>query len=334
MTSKNIIGTMVALVVTLIVAGVLVIQAGYLDEFLQANSNRIGIQDDATMHQLILYDTTIAYVCNDKKGGYYTASGALQWESFGSFRKNDGAGTPWTFGELEEALPAAKPLSCYGETKPFPGRGNLVGGDNWINDQEGEYSRKRFSVESDIQLGEENGCFGFKGGEYGGDDFSDTAFVFSDRNSPNKFKFGINSGKISGCKKFQGEDANHGSNLDGNWMNGGKPNVMSTVTVMTSDGISLNSDQKKNRGTVNQVSNGGGLNSHDIEKYSFKLCEGTKGYIQANTGGNKNVDGPDNNGDVAYSPDSPPGFSEKEKTGSAEGENKIHTFIVITNNGC
>ena len=328
------IALMVGLVLLLILAAFVLVQFGVLDDFLQNNSNTVTIDSKADMHQLILYDSTIAYVCSDEKGGFYR-TGALAWESFESFKKNDGPVTPWTFADIKDALPASKSLVCYGSTEVLPTRGVLAGGDKWINDQEGKFSKMSFSIEKDITLGSRNGCFGFKGGEFDGDSFSDTAFIFSDKNSPNLFKFAFGQPEeVKDCKGFKGSEANSGP-LTGKWMKGGKPNVLSPVTVMAS-GSNLNS-QKNLEGEVSGVDNAGWFTGdHNIKKFSFKLCEGTRGYIQTNTGGNKNVDGTTgNHQNPGYTPENPPGFSDKEKAGKkARQENLVHPFIVITKNGC
>lgn len=336
MTSREIIAAMVGVLLLLIVTVVVLIQIGALDDFLQTNSNRVSIDDEATMHQLILYDSTIAYVCSDEKGGFYRGN-ALAWESFESFKNNAGPQTPWSFDDLKKSLPASKSLVCSGSTQSIPTPSNKlsnIGGAKWINDQEGKFSKMRFSIEKDIELGDENGCFGFTGNKYSGDVFSDTGFVFSDKNSPNIFKFVFkNTDQLEDCRKFRGDQAIHEVQRDsfsGNWMkdNGDQPNVFSTVTVMASDRVS----------PLQKGSKGGtfiGDAGVTVGRKTFELCKGTKGYIQTNTGGKDAVKGPSGNlDDPNYSPENPPGFSDKEKTGNGKTENKVHPFIVITSNGC
>lgn len=61
--------------------------------------------------------------------------------------------------------------------------------------------------------------------------------------------------------------------------------------------------------------------------YSFLICEESEGYIQTNTGANSNEKG-------GYSRENPPGV-DKEKGGGGVGtDNKLHPFVVITENTC
>ena len=60
---------------------------------------------------------------------------------------------------------------------------------------------------------------------------------------------------------------------------------------------------------------------HDIDAYEFELPEGTKGYVQTNTGCvNQNP---------IHSRADPPGEANKEFK-SDTCDNKLHPFIVIT----
>lgn len=360
------IALMVGLVLLLILAAFVLVQFGVLDDFLQNNSNTVTIDSKADMHQLILYDSTIAYVCDNKAGGFYPApsfhpifalDSELMWESFANFKEHQDEGH-WSFSDLKDALPASKSLECFGSSRSLPTPDNLqsnTGGKKWINDQEGKFSRIGFSIDEDITIGKQGGCFGFQGGRYGGDVFSDTAFVFSDKNSPNRFLFKSSVGKqLKNCRQF-GED----SAFDTNWMEDSLlegrpiPNVFSTVTVISSDGESLESAPKgevegglqpSERFEGSDLAEGvlGAFNSitfpkldPPVKRYQFKLCEGTTGYIQTNTGGKDAVKGTSGNlNNPEYSAENPPGFSDKEKTGNAKTENKVHPFIVITNNGC
>lgn len=127
-------------------------------------SNRVQIDNQDTLYQLIMYDTLIAHVCDDSvNSGALDNSGSRMYDSWKSYRdlwetydssiSAPASGTTSTslFDGLNKTFPRPE-LSCFGTgtTVGATSVGSYVDptSKEWRNDQEGKYSKIPFTINS------------------------------------------------------------------------------------------------------------------------------------------------------------------------------------------
>lgn len=290
----------------------------------------LQINNTQQMTQLIFYDSLIGYQCTPERGGYeiaYSTAVGSYWSSWQDYK--DEPAIDWN--PLEEA---GSDLRCYGSTSKLPLSQGLVDpfDDTWLNDQAGEYSRKRFTIieadESDpVKLGP---CHIWDKGNDDKGDPQNAIFFVSSGESPNSVTNYAGGGwpnnkgpgyswnydlSVTNCERLAGSGFDPGSGVA----------VMVNVIDETSSGFSsVNSYSENWDNGVDPVDWSATINGFTAREY--ELCEGTSGFIQTNVG--RNSDEVSRGSD--YTQDDPPGESERE-VGNDRDSNTIHPYIVITN---
>lgn len=340
-----------------------------------------------TMHQLVMYDATIAYLCDDSVAAGWLTSGVgpfgegdRRWTSWGTYKKiwktgavaGSGGGSqkapitddpnepvlgsdyPFTFGNLNETF-SGPSLSCFGTGTTIggdQGLGNMIDprSKEWRNDQEGKFSKMEFEVETDdpIYIGPCIWASTSNGNGVIGDEppkVTDMIFHFTNKQNINIYDVGpvtatgpdngdIDSGPKSDCIRYE-IDSGANSHNSG-------PQLM--VTMIQSD-PSVNwfldsSGSGAEEDNICNAKSGQCISGMPQERYI--LCDGTKGYVQTNTGfecsggtcpdaGDVDyADGPD------YTDENPPGASDREYYSDKNDweDNSLHPFIVITDYTC
>jgi hypothetical protein len=123
------------------------------------SANRVQIDDRDTLYQLIMYDSLIAHVCDGSvAAGALDNSGSRMYDDWESYKQlweqHDGSiqgpsGGASLFDSLNQTFPRPD-LDCYGTGTTIGAKsiGNMIDptSKEWRNDQEGQYSRVRFTV--------------------------------------------------------------------------------------------------------------------------------------------------------------------------------------------
>jgi hypothetical protein len=219
-----------------------------------------------------------------------------------------------------------KGLPCYGTGSTLPDTGTAIQqrtsvSKEWRDDQEGRYSRIMFETTDDVTLPKcfvhytadtpvevEKGIVGQYHKRDADTEVTNSWFLMSKQNEHSVYKPGPDDGLDIDCERIA--DSNSVNPDDGSVVaNGPAMNVEvldDTVQQLhTSSGQEVSHDKFE----------------HDIDAYEFELPEGTKGYVQTNTGCvNQNP---------IHSRADPPGKANKEFK-SDTCDNKLHPFIVIT----
>ncbi|WP_414837877.1 hypothetical protein ACK3SF_00525 [Candidatus Nanosalina sp. VS9-1] len=286
----------------------------------EAESSAVGkIQINSTqaMTQLIVYDTLIAHSCTDEKGGYrnYLDSWAEFREEY-DFGLLEGAGSSLRCSASTSKLPLSQ--GFWDEVNPFDN-------DNWLNDQQGKYSRKNFVIEGDdpVELGP---CIINEGNN------KDMVFFVTDDKVANTLTwnkgYSFNNGNdyVSAweCNRIHGGSGNGGTS-DG-------PVIV--LNVIGADEANPNTRSVGAWNNFNDANTGG---AHDIPLHFYELCKGTSGYIQTNVANNNDEvdDGADRGPHIwrksgSYTAEQPPGDPDREVGGKSRS-NRMHPYIVITN---
>jgi hypothetical protein len=324
----------------------------------QAGGTGAQINNTQAMTQFIMYSTITAYQCSPGGGGYEKrfsdAAGGTYWGSWETLR--DTARNHNNFEQLNNSYPRKTQLNCYGVEEKIPfSQGprdevNVFDDDSWINDQEGRFSKRSFEITEKAGSGEEGvqlgPCLSYRNTE---GTRVGMAYMFADETEPNVIQF-----------QHSGKDDPKGRGFNAGGDNGdmieplqpdrdcmapdGDPQVAQTgplamVTVIGADQESLHDTKITQTDGYNDCSSGrlasdcsgpGSASGDKLYLKEYRLCPGTKGYIQTNTGKNKweKVDG-DFEGDAGYTADNPPGKPDIEAAGDSKA-NRIHPYIVLT----
>ncbi|MEE6209037.1 hypothetical protein U3A55_02545 [Salarchaeum sp. III] len=314
------------------------------------------------MTQFIMYTTYSAYQCTPEAGGFEkgtTFGGGTYWGSWTEVR--DQTNRHGDFEKLNASY-GGKELNCYGVENKLPlSQGaweeveeGIREDDFWINDQEGEYSKRQFTITEKnsgpqgVQLGP---CVAYN--EESSGVSVDFTFYVTDETVPNIIRYyhtGTNNpvDPNRGLGMTEVNDFQGGSSLspsdcmfpDDGYAGLTDEGPIGTLTVIGADGALQRSTEVDAFGEVDNLIGGGdGWDNRDVKEW--KLCPGTKGYIQVNTGKNSNEQGPSGNwndrGSQDYSVEYErfPGSPDIEAAGSGKA-NTIHPFIVLTEHktGC
>ena len=297
-------------------------------------SSEMQINNTEQMNQLILYDAVIAYQCTPNKGGYEIRRSEWvgnYWSAWTEYREVSGAGiTGIDWGHLEAA---GSNLECYGSDSRLPGAEGVlpdVFDNSWLNDQGGEFSRKNFKIVEGgpnpyVELGP---CLGYENegnddNDKSGSDPQDVTFLFTDETTDNGMA--LASGSLGSVFDNEGPGYSFSGDLDeidcqtvGSTSNNDlKDNSAVVITV------NLLGEVDKGDAVLTKNTDGGtkGNVATNFDTYKYRLCPGTRGYIQTNVGG-ATESGP-------FSTSSPPGLADKE-VGSDSEVNFVHPFIVFT----
>jgi len=117
------------------------------------------IDSDQEMMKLVLYDSMIAYTC-DEGGNWDGVRGKGGQRHWGSWKELRGI---WTnplgeieFDELNQSMPFRyKGMPCRGTASNLPLSGGKlqatgITGQEWVDDQEGQYSRIKFKINESV----------------------------------------------------------------------------------------------------------------------------------------------------------------------------------------
>ncbi|MFB6241973.1 MAG: hypothetical protein ABEJ36_04175 [Candidatus Nanosalina sp.] len=337
----------------------------------------VKIEDARSMRQLIMYDSLIAYNCDDKAGGMLDADGDKVWDDWKTYKE---AAQAWpspstdqfTFQDLNNSF-GGDELNCYGTAVSIGGQGLLSQANpnsrEWRNDQEGEHSKIWFKINTTKNSGDPGppyfytgNCFWFDqshdlrwGVKHDSPDagvagpttsggITDMVYWFSDETQVNYFDPYTTHGDAEcGQKIVYNEDsAGYINDLHG-------PLLSVTMLVEGPGNIESRSPRTVNFGGYEAVR--GPHTSQPFESKSFKLCKGTRGFIQTNTGytDDRPQDGYDGNDNIHekipyeqalgagyYSRDMMPGHPQKEKFNAQndDQDNSVHVVIVLTEYTC
>jgi|GEM_PF-2174752 len=303
-------------------------------------SSEIEINNTRQMSQLVLYDSLIAYQCSPNQGGYeiLTKDETLgsYWSAWTEYKDASGASaTAINWDHLEAA---GSNLKCYGSESKLPGTDGALDfalDNSWLNDQQGKYSRKDFRITKKVILGP---CIAYENGDSGpsGSDPQDAVFLFSDESSnpgaavTNYARGGILASITS--VNNRGPNYGFGGKMNpsdcmkpNHWHGGGTTDsIVSVVTVIGAEDVE---DDITGEGWdhVDSSSITGTQGDDSFTVYKYKLCKGTRGYIQTNVGPNSD----EKSRGLDYSVENPPGSADVE-TGNDRETNIIHPFIVFT----
>lgn len=381
-----------ALISTVVAAAATFIAAGFVIQFAVGGSQaaqeelRGGVQIDNkhAFYQLVMYDSLIAYNCDDTAAaGLLDGTGDKHWDDWKTYKmaaakaqENPGNIGNFRFTELNNSF-GGNQLRCYGTGTSIGGKGISEAinpsSREWRNDQEGEHSRIRFTING-TPTGQDHfwvgPCFWFDQpantnslavpGDSDNPDkgwsnhpevsggITDMAYYFTDSSEVNHFDYWVDN---KGCQSTNNwESSSHryefrrGGNTNSHFgstgMTGGP---LLTVTMINNAGISSlvqeDIDNVQSNGDVP-----GPDNSHTIETSRFKLCKGTRGYIQTNTGYTTEYDYVADDYDYINTPAGEygpsgfdqPGHPDKEKFSDQNDneDNSLHPFIVIEKYTC
>ncbi|NMJ76906.1 hypothetical protein GLU64_00635 [Nanohaloarchaea archaeon] len=332
----------------------------------QAGGTGAQINNTRAMTQFIMYSTITAYQCSPGGGGYEKGrsdlGGGTFWGSWETLR--DTARNHNNFEQLNNSYPRKTQLNCYGVEEKIPfSQGpddevNPVDDDSWINDQQGKFSKRSFEITEKTGSGEEGvqlgPCLAYEN-TYG-DAKVGFSYMIAGANEPNVIQFAHNA---LGGGPFT---APNPENLEGNGFSeeGGEviepiqqsdcmsptyddhypeTGPLAMLTVIGADQESLDGTKATeldegfnacDTGSAAPDCSGPGSNGPGPVLKEYRLCPGTKGYIQTNTGKNKwekvggNFEGP-----AGYTADNPPGKPDIEAAGDSKA-NRIHPYIVLT----
>lgn len=279
---------------------------------------KLQIENTQQMTQLVMYNSLIAYTCDDEKGGYsegtQTVGDNIYWTDWEDYR--DSVEIDW--GPLEEA---GSDLECYGSPTKLPlsdgfwGEVSPIGDDTWLNDQPGKYSRKDFVItEDDVELGP---CI-----MHSDDPYHATYFIAGPGTSAVTT---YRDGAVDWGETGPGYTSSHWCDTP-NGFDEYQTDYGPVITVIAIDGDpddTVNIDGWDNIDTSGLAGQTGGDENFDGHEYT--LCEGTAGYIQTNVGPND-----EETSGAGYSVEDTPG-DEDTNVGSDDDANVIHPFIVFTN---
>ncbi|NMJ92646.1 hypothetical protein GLT81_00105 [Nanohaloarchaea archaeon] len=308
-----------------------IIGAIFLGNILSAVQGESGkqaeINSTSQMQKLILYDAMIAYGCD--VGGQISDTPPTSkfwgdWETMNKYADDPGT---INFDELNASMPRVfKGLPCYGTGSTLPDTGTAIQqrtsvSKEWRDDQEGRYSRIMFETTDDVTLPKcfvhytadtpvevEKGIVGQYHKRDADTEVTNSWFLMSKQNEHSVYKPGPDDGLDIDCERI----------ADSNTVNPDDGSVVANGPAMN---VEVLDD------TVQQLHTSSGQEvTHpdfdpNIDAYKFELPEGTKGYVQTNTGCvNQNP---------IHSRADPPGKANKEFK-SDTCDNKLHPFIVIT----
>lgn len=319
-----------ALISTVVAAGATFIAAGLVIQFAVGSSKAaqqelrggVKIDQEADLRQLIMYDSLIAYSCNDQAGGNLDSSGNKDWDDWKTYK--DAAqvtdSDDFTFQNLNSSFRGDE-LGCYGTDVSIGGHGiiNAISPSSreWRNDQEGEHSRIRFTVNTSGNSApygdpiEMDKCFWFdqsknmespnpantdnpdKGWPPSGrGGLTDMYYYMTDGDETNSFDMSVTGNSmVNGCNKIQFNRMGGGSlnSLDGvhitvTWINEGSGGYKNLKTHQSSDTVGSNPHTDGYAGNRIPGPDTWSTHSDPLRYQYFKLCEGARGYIQTNSG--------------------------------------------------
>ncbi len=356
----NVIQVMFGIVLVFLFAGPLAaFLLGTVDAAQNAGARGAQINNTEAMTQFIMWATYTGYQCTPEAGGFEkgtTVGGATYWASWEEVR--DDTNRHNDFEELNESYSGKSEFNCYGVENKLPlsqgaweeAEEFVREDDFWINDQEGEYSKRDFTIteknsgSDGVRLGP---CVAYDE-HTGGSTSGDFTFYVTDETVPNVIRYLHAGPGAGGGRRGLGMDEHpddFGSGpLDGECMvpdesytHHTDEGPIGTLTVIGADPAarqdSITAEGFADIGNP-PYSDGHGWRDRDVKEW--KLCPGTEGYIQINVGKNINEQGPGNDwndrGSQYYSAefDRLPGNPDIEAAGSLKA-NTIHPFIVITN---
>lgn len=299
-------------------------------------SGELQINNTKQMNQLVLYNSVIAYQCTPNKGGYEVRTASWvgnYWSAWSEYRDVSGAGvTEINWGHLEAA---GSNLECYGSESKLPGaEGNLVDvyDDSWLNDQGGKYSRKDFRISDspkDVYLGP---CLIYNKGYSGksGNDPQSVTFLFTGEETNSAITIAAGTLGSFFNNRGPGYNFNGGGTLNSDTycekigvnppVGNADSAIVSTVTLIGAETSDTAAGYPKTAGD----NVGKGHFESSFNTYRYRLCEGTRGYIQTNVGKNTVTTPPD------FSTANAPGSPDRE-VGLDQETNLVHPFIVFTN---
>ena len=320
-----------ALISTIVAAAATFLAAGLVIQFAVGSSKaaqqelRGGVQidDPRAMYQLIMYDALIAYQCDPSAGGNLDNTGNNDWASWQTYKRaadasaGDSFGAPhaFTFQDLNESFRGDE-LNCYGTETSIGGRGVYEAvhpsSREWRNDQEGEHSRIRWTVNSSspIELKE---CIFFDqsknmggtvpapahnpGKGWGEGGITDMVFYMVDNTVTNTHDYRVVDERLveqPDCHKI-GFNLKGGGSYSETSPSGYLHANFLTVNFISDDGAATYSETWGSGTTVSPPNTDGTYGNQirgpdvwadhsDINLKKFKLCPGARGYIQTNTG--------------------------------------------------
>ncbi len=340
--SDSMTGIILILLLAAIIGAVFI--SGILNDTGDKLDNRVEVGSQDVMMKLIMYDSMIAYGCST--GGWLDSGSVAgtdkywgDWERWKT-RGEPANSNPLDWSNLNSSMPRKyEGLPCYGTGSTLPGTGNTVQNipgspisKEWRDDQEGRYSRIKFYVNTSTGSPGSGSitipsCFGHNvyddgitpGGIYeqyeaGSGQMSNSIYLMADNQQETGFKpeNGINTGGTNpSCYQITQDSYNSG----GNFLNNG---AAMNVNVILGPGITW-SDPVIDKSSTDT---GDFLNGGSFDIFDITFPEGTKGYIQTNTGCDEwaTMGG--------YQQDDPP--AQNMEVGPDHCDNKVHPFIVIT----
>lgn len=377
-----------ALISTIVAAAATFLAAGLVIQFAVGSSKaaqeelRGGVQidDPRAMYQLIMYDALIAYQCDSSAGGNLDSTGNNDWAPWETYKRAaqaspSGGPNDFTFQDLNESFRGDE-LNCYGTETSIGGMGVYEAvhpsSREWRNDQEGEHSRIRWTVNSSspIQLKEciwfdQTAGLGWPGAHnpangWGEGGITDMLFYMVDNTVVNTHDYTVTENDLVNnpdCKELHVNLHSGGSGGDG-----GLQGNFLTVNFISDDGPATYSETWGSGTTVsppstastygNQIRGPDVWADHsDINLKKFKLCPGARGYIQTNTGWTDNDPNTETSEESLraagnkqsknymkappYLPDYLPGNADREKYSSQDDDqdNSVHPIVVIEDKG-
>lgn len=320
------------------------------DSFVESQSGKVIIDDEADMAQLATHVALRAYNCNDDGGGQYSVVDSIdigpinsykRWSSWKSYVEYAEA-TPDTadylsFKELKNATPGKIACSGTASTLPFVDKSalqmlaNFATDSHWGNDQEGRYGRMEFEVNETIYVGgiessgHAYGCYGFDQTGHP-DGITDMVIVVADEDDYNYFNWDTNIHRT--CHSVADPSQTISVDTNGNSQDG----AFLTLTVIGDEAERNDINTVNLQGTAWDFFNN--AVDTEIDYGTSKLCPGTMGYIQANTGGQDAAIGDQGTeNDPMYGPQDVPGKHGEQVGGNAGTANQVRLFMVIENAG-
>lgn len=342
--SDSMTGIILILLLAAIIGAIFI--SGILNDTGDKLDNRVSVGSQDVMMKLIMYDSMIAYGCST---GGWLDSGSIAgtdkyWGDWDRWKDGGTVGpgsNKLSWDDLNSSMPRKyEGLPCYGTGSTLPGTGNTVQNlpgspisKEWRDDQEGRYSRIKFYINTSTGSPGSGSitipsCFGhnvydnpenirgtaiYAQYEEGSGKMSNSIYLMTDNQGKTGFKpeEGLKNGYTPSCHEIVPGSTTSNS---GFLQNGAAMNV----NVILGPGITW-SDPGIDK---NSAGSGNYLNGGSFDKFDITFPEGTRGYIQTNTGCDEwaTMGG--------YQQDDPP--AQNMEVGPDHCDNKVHPFIVIT----
>jgi len=336
LSSSSVIGIILVIVSAGLVGTIFV--GGVAGDVGEETNQRVSIGEKEDLMKLILYDSMIAYGCDE--GGHLDDNGDKFWGDWATMKKYTQKADTINFTTINSSMPGVfEGLPCYGTGSTLPNTGSTATkipgsplSKEWRDDQEGIHSKIKFEINSTIN--DFPMCFVHhtrsKPTDVGGgfypqyeqrnpDEVTNSWFLMSNQSetSVHDAAEGWASTSIS-CETINPAkpgtvDPNNPPLGEDNWDHGPAMNVEVLSGYIGAD---------LTTGSPSTVSSSDFTSNIEITEYKFE--EGTKGYVQTNIGCS-GTNGPHSISDL-------PGISGEEIYDDV-CDNKLHPFIVITKEG-